>query len=141
MWNKEKRPALDRIDTLIAANVCIEGNVHYSGGIQIDGQVRGNIIADDDAASLRITNKGSVSGDIKGPTVIINGKVDGNVYSTDHLELESDAVITGDVHYHLIEMVMGAEVNGKMVHIEEAKINPVVENHQLKDSPVERQNL
>ena len=123
MWGKDRKVVVsDKIDTLIAANVTIEGDVRFSGGIQIDGQIVGNVIADGDASSLvRITDKGRVKGEIHGPNVIINGHVEGDVYSTEHIELATKAVVTGNVHYHLIEMVMGAEVNGSLMHLGEDK--------------------
>jgi len=89
MWGKDKKATVaDKIDTLIAENVTIEGDIHFSGGIQIDGEVIGNVIAEGDGASLvRITDKGRVRGEIHGPNVIINGHVKGDVYSSDHVEL------------------------------------------------------
>lgn len=120
MWKKNKRAGIElaRIDTLVAANVVIQGDIHYRGGIQIDGTVKGNIIAedDDDQTLVRITSNGHVEGNLYGPNVIINGKVDGNVCSTQHLELAQNASVTGNVHYNLMEMVIGSEVNGQLVH-------------------------
>lgn len=119
MWGKAKNGNVrtDKIDTLIASNVEITGDVHFSGGIQIDGTVVGNVVANEEKGALvRITDKGVVRGEIRGPNVIINGKVEGDVYSSEHLELAANAVVTGNVHYNLIEMVMGAEVNGSLVH-------------------------
>src|SRR5690625_6325461 len=48
--------------------------------------------------------------------VIINGNVTGNVYSSKHVELAAKAVVEGNVHYQLIEMVKGAQVNGSLVY-------------------------
>lgn len=124
MWgkgnNKNTTVRVEKIDTLIASNVVINGDVNFSGGIQIDGKVVGNVIASEQKGSIvRITDQGIVEGEIRGPNVIINGKVDGDVYSTEHLELAANAVVTGNVHYNLIEMVMGSSVNGSLVHMGE----------------------
>ncbi|MBL4868669.1 MAG: polymer-forming cytoskeletal protein [Pseudomonadales bacterium] len=125
MWGKDKSTtavAVEKIDTLIAANVTIEGNVRFSGGIQVDGEVIGNVIAEGDESSLvRITDKGRVKGEIRGPNVIINGHVIGDVYSTEHVELAAKAIVSGNVHYNLLEMVMGAEVNGSLMHVSDDK--------------------
>lgn len=108
---------INNIDTLISSKVELTGNLHFSGGIQIEGRVIGNIVADDESSAvLRITEKGYVEGEIRVPKVIINGKVNGDVYSTDHVELAAKACVTGNVYYNLIEMVMGAEVNGSLMH-------------------------
>ena len=115
IWNKEKR-SNDRIDTLIAHDVTISGNLEFSGGVQIDGCVKGIIKGTGEASVVRITSKGKVEGDIHAPLIVINGAVTGSVYSSSHLELGVESHITGDVHYELVEMLMGAEVNGKLVH-------------------------
>lgn len=115
--NKAVSAATGNIDTLISAKVEIRGDVHFSGGVQIDGKVYGNVIASDNSnAFIQITDQGFVQGDIRVPQVVINGRVEGNVYSGKHLELAEKATIAGDVYYNLIEMVMGATVNGSMVH-------------------------
>ena len=48
--------------------------------------------------------------------MILNGSVQGDVYASEHIELAPNARITGNVYYNLIEMAMGAEVNGNLVH-------------------------
>lgn len=115
--NKAVSASAGNIDTLISSKVQIRGDVHFSGGVQIDGKVYGNVIASDNSnAFIQITDQGFVQGDIRVPQVVINGRVEGNVYSSKHLELAEKATIAGDVYYNLIEMVMGATVNGSMVH-------------------------
>lgn len=142
MWgkgnNKNSSTRVEKIDTLIASNVVINGDVNFSGGIQIDGKVVGNVIASEQKGSIvRITDQGVVVGEIRGPNVIINGKVDGDVYSTEHLELAANAVVTGNVHYNLIEMVMGSSVNGSLVHmgeLEAAKEDKKLSSSDSKNS-------
>ena len=115
IWSKEKHDS-ERIDTLVAQDVVIKGDLEFSGGIQIDGRVVGTIKGLGDKSVVRITSKGRVEGHIYAPVIVINGQVVGNVYSHTLLELDADAHIDGDVHYQLMEMTMGAEVNGRMVH-------------------------
>ncbi|PCJ16232.1 MAG: cell shape determination protein CcmA [Gammaproteobacteria bacterium] len=108
---------VDKIGTLISAEVELQGDLYFKGGVQIEGRVIGNIIAEEGvAAKLCITEEGYVEGEIRVPKVIINGQVKGDVYSNDHVELAAKARVTGNVHYNLIEMVMGAEVNGNLMH-------------------------
>ncbi|MEC8012382.1 MAG: polymer-forming cytoskeletal protein [Pseudomonadota bacterium] len=115
IWNKEKHDS-ERIDTLVAQDVVIKGDLEFSGGIQIDGRVIGSIKGLGDKSVVRITSKGHVEGNIYAPIIVINGRVTGSVYSHSLLELDADAHIDGDVHYQLMEMTMGAEINGRMVH-------------------------
>lgn len=103
--------------TLISKATEIVGDVHFSGNLEIEGKVRGNIIADSKGdARVRIMEKGQVEGDIRVPSVIINGHVKGNVHSDKHIELAAKAVVEGNVHYHMIEMVKGSQVNGNLVY-------------------------
>ena len=128
MWKKQKKNSSTTgcIDTLIAADVIVEGDIRYKGGIQIDGTVKGNIIAEPDSneSLVRITRGGCIKGDLVGPNVVINGHVDGNVHCSQHLELAHRATVVGNVHYNLIEMVVGAEVNGSLFHITDVEQEP-----------------
>lgn len=109
-------------DTVISGKTKISGDLHFSGGLHIDGHVKGNIIADDESNGVvRISDRGQVEGEIRAPNVIVNGRVQGNVYSSKHLELAKKASVQGDVYYTVMEMVMGAEVNGQLKHTSEAK--------------------
>lgn len=105
------------VTTLISKATEITGDIHFSGTLEIEGRIFGNIYADDDSsASVRVRETGLVKGDIQSPMIVINGLVEGDVYSSNHIELAAKARVTGNVHYHLIEMVMGSEVNGSLSH-------------------------
>ncbi|MGH8377825.1 MAG: bactofilin family protein [Gammaproteobacteria bacterium] len=113
---KSQRPAV-RIDTLVGRNTEISGDVSFSGGLHVDGTIRGNVSAGNGAESmLSLSQHGVIKGEIRVPHVTINGTVEGDVYAEQRLELGAEARITGDVHYNLIEMTVGATVDGKMVH-------------------------
>lgn len=114
---KGRRPQ-GRFDTLISAKTRVEGNIHFTGGLHVDGRVQGSIIADEEsgAALVRLSECGEVEGDVVAPNIIINGTVKGDVFAREHLELAPKAAITGNVYYNLVEMAAGASVNGNMVH-------------------------
>jgi cytoskeletal protein CcmA (bactofilin family) len=103
--------------TLISRDSEIIGDIKFTGDLEIQGLVRGSIIAKADSkASVRIVDGGRVEGEIHAPVVIINGKIQGDVHCTDHVELAAQASVEGNVHYNLIEMVKGAQVNGNLVY-------------------------
>ncbi|MDQ2075719.1 polymer-forming cytoskeletal protein [Marinimicrobium sp. ABcell2] len=103
--------------TLISRGTKVVGDLHFTGDLQIEGHVCGNIMAESgNDAKLVVAEKGVVEGEIRVPMVIINGNVHGNVHSSKHVELASKAVVEGNVHYQLIEMVKGAQVNGSLVY-------------------------
>ena len=103
--------------TLISRATKVIGDLHFTGELLLEGKVTGNIIAEDEKdAKLVIADTGIVEGEIRAPVVIVNGKVLGNIYSSKHLELAAKGNVTGTVHYHSIEMVKGAQVNGSMIN-------------------------
>jgi len=107
-------------DTLISANTEICGDVHIKGAVHIDGVIKGNLMAEPGSkATLRISDKGRVEGSITVPNVIINGQVDGDIHAFEYIELAKKARITGNVYYATMEMVMGAQVNGQLLHNQE----------------------
>lgn len=106
--------------TLVSSDAVITGDIRFSGVLDIEGQVHGNIIAQPGKDALvRVVDKGRVEGEIRAPAVIINGTVEGNVYSTKHLELAAKARVQGNVFYSMVEMAAGAEVNGSLAHMAE----------------------
>ncbi|OUV63778.1 MAG: hypothetical protein CBC79_00455 [Gammaproteobacteria bacterium TMED119] len=117
MFSKKKVKST-QIDTLIGHDTTVTGDIHFSSGLHIEGTLNGNLIADDhDKAVLIISEQGVINGDVNASVVIINGKVKGNVSSSTTLEMAQHAKVTGNVHYNLLEMEVGAEVNGSLNHV------------------------
>ena len=107
----------NKIDSLIGAGTRIEGNVVFSGGLRVDGEIRGNVSAEKGGAStLVISEQARIEGQIDVAHVVINGTVVGPVSATDSLELQPNARVTGDVEYHQLEMQQGAVVQGRLIH-------------------------
>lgn len=116
MFGKTSKPNT-RIDTLIGAGTTIEGNVTFSGGLRIDGEVRGNInAAGEPPSTLVISEHARVDGELVVPHLVINGTVNGPVCSSASLELQPHARVTGDVEYNSIEIHLGAIVQGRLLH-------------------------
>ena len=114
---KKPKGTGSKVDTIIGQQTRIEGDVHFTGGLHIDGHIKGSIIAEAGSDSvLTVSEHGSIEGDVRVPTVILNGTVTGDVRSGDRIELSTKAEVNGDVYYNLIEMAMGAAVNGSLVH-------------------------
>lgn len=117
MFTGKKQGSAARIDTLVGRNTEITGDLSFSGGLHVDGTIRGNVNARNGSESmLSLSQHGVIKGEVHVPHVTINGIVEGDVYAEQRLELGAEARITGDVHYNLIEMTVGATVDGKMVH-------------------------
>lgn len=127
MWGQNKKPKQTaHIDSLIGQNTEIHGDVIFSGGLHVDGTVKGSVIAEKgDDSVLTLSERGTIEGEVKVPNVVVNGKVIGNVHASGHVELASEARIHGNVYYALIEMAMGSEVNGNLVHKEDESVVPL----------------
>lgn len=116
MFNRTK-PKPHRIDTLIGASTRIFGDVQFAGGFHVDGHVKGNVDAPPDSgATLSVSDSGVVEGSVAVPNVILNGTVKGDILAHERVELGATARVTGNVYYALIEMEMGAEITGKLIH-------------------------
>jgi cytoskeletal protein CcmA (bactofilin family) len=116
---KPRRP-VGHFDTLISAKTSVQGDITFSGGLHVDGRIHGKVVAEEGSdAVLRVSEVGEVTGDIIAPHVIVNGTVNGDVYASANLELAEKASINGSVYYNLIQMAMGATVNGNLVHQKE----------------------
>lgn len=130
MWNRNRKQKTTRIDTLIGQHTEITGNVKFAGGLHVDGTIKGNVYADNDGRSmLSLSEQGTIEGEVKVPFVVINGVVVGDVHGGEHVELQSKARVAGNVYYNLIEMAIGAEVNGKLVHSPATEDVPLALGH------------
>ncbi len=117
MLGKKKKRRVTQVDTLVGQHTVIKGDLNFVGGCHIDGKVIGNILAEEiDTSVLTISDRGSVEGEIKVPYIVLNGTVIGDVYAYQHIELAANARVEGNVYYNLLEMTMGAEVNGQLIH-------------------------
>ena len=111
------RNAKSEIDSLIGIAARIEGDLCFSGGLRIDGEVHGNVIASEEPDSVLIVSEHArIEGEVRCANLVVNGYIAGSVHSTELLELQPKGRIHGDVHYKLLEMHGGALVTGKLTH-------------------------
>lgn len=118
MFGRTKSNAVqNRIDSLIGAGTRLDGNLSFSGGLRVDGEVHGSITSDEaQPGTLVISEQAVVEGKIAVSHAVINGTVVGPIAATDSLELLPNARVTGDVEYNQIEIQLGAVVEGRLVH-------------------------
>jgi len=121
MWGK-KTSKSTKIETLIGTAMEIQGDLIFSGGLHVDGKIVGNVIAEDDSQSMLVlSDQGQIEGEVRVPYVVLNGQVTGDVFASERVELSSHGQVKGNVYYNLLEMAMGAEVNGNLVHCKDEK--------------------
>lgn len=125
--NKSNNKPQNRIDCLIGAGTTIEGNITFSGGLRVDGHVRGNVAAvEEKPGTLVLSEHARIEGEIRVSHVVINGTVVGPVHAAEYVELQAKANVTGDVYYKTVEMQLGAVVQGRLVYQGDGKSDKVV---------------
>lgn len=117
MFGKKKGFSAARIDTLIGQGTLINGDLEFTGGLHVDGTIKGNVIAEEGSTALLILSEfGRIEGEVTVPNMVLNGEIVGDVFGSTRVELAPKSRIKGSVYYNLIEMAIGAEVNGGLVH-------------------------
>lgn len=136
MFHRKASKPQNRIDSLIGAGTRIEGNVTFTGGLRVDGEIKGNVIASGDQPStLVLSEQARVDGEIHVSHLVVNGAVNGPVDAAEYLELQAHCRVKGDVHYNTLEMHLGAVVEGQLVHS-----SGVVENGKAVELKIASRN-
>lgn len=121
MFSFNRNKAQNRIDTLIGAETQVDGNIQFSGGIRVDGTIRGNVSEKSATPStLILSEHGRIEGEVTVSQAVINGKVTGPVRANHYIELQAKSRVIGDVCYKSLEMHTGAVVEGKLIYQGEA---------------------
>jgi cytoskeletal protein CcmA (bactofilin family) len=124
MFFKRTNKIDSRIETLIGTETSIIGDLSFSGGLRVDGTIRGNVTEQAGTPSTIILSEhGRIEGSVTAAKIVLNGAVVGPVKSNQFIELQTKARITGDLQYKSLEMHTGAVIDGKLVHLEENATN------------------
>lgn len=127
MFGSKTTKPQNRIDSLVGVGTVVDGNITFTGGLRVDGHVRGNVTASDEQPStLVLSEKAQIEGEIRVSHAVINGTVIGPVHGTEYVELQPKSNVTGDVHYRTLEIQLGAVVQGRLVHQDGEKAQKVV---------------
>jgi len=133
LGRKQRRHTV--VDTLVGPNTRISGDLHFTGGCHVDGTVNGSVTADPDTQSaLSVSEDGNIDGGVTVPYVVLNGIVRGDVFANQRVELGPTARVIGNVYYNLIEMAIGAEINGKLVHQPEGQVPLLEQTARIDES-------
>ncbi|HET9047852.1 MAG TPA: polymer-forming cytoskeletal protein [Chiayiivirga sp.] len=117
--NKKKaaRPS-GGVETLIGPRARICGDVHFDGGLYVEGVVEGAVLANEAGgnAVLTVSENGRIEGEVRAPIVILNGQLVGDVYASQRIELGATARVEGNIHYAVVEMAAGSMITGRLIH-------------------------
>jgi len=121
MFGRESKAQL-RVDILIGATARVDGDVAFSGGLHVDGRIKGDVRAYGSGEStLSLGEHGSIDGDVEASNAVLNGTVRGDIRVVEKVVLGATARITGTVYYRVIESAAGAEINGLLVQADAAR--------------------
>lgn len=117
MFSKKPSKPQNRIDSLIGAGTRVEGSVVFSGGLRIDGEVKGDVASSTDQPStVVVSEQARIEGEVHVTHMVVNGTIVGHVHASEFLELQPRCRVTGDIHYTNLEIHLGAIVEGRLVH-------------------------
>lgn len=118
MFLKKSNKPPGRIDSLIGAGTKVAGDVTFEGGLRVDGEIKGNVTSNSNEqhGMLVVSEHARIEGEVSVSHLVINGTVIGPLFSSELLELQAHARVTGDVQYNTIEIHLGAVVQGRLVH-------------------------
>jgi len=135
MFERKKHAPQKRIDSLIGANTQVRGDIVFSGGLRIDGQVDGNVATlDGKSGTLVVSEHARLTGKVNVSHVVVNGTVQGPINARDYLELQAKARVVGDLAYKTLEMHLGAVVQGRLEHSEPESASVVEFKRAAADS-------
>jgi cytoskeletal protein CcmA (bactofilin family) len=127
MFFKKANKIDNRIDTLVGADTRIEGDLSFSGGLRVDGAIRGDVTEQNgNPSTLILSEHGKIEGSVTAAKIVLNGKVVGTVKASHFIELQTKARITGDLHYKSLEMHTGAVIEGKLVYMGDGVVDDTV---------------
>lgn len=119
---KKTNKPQNRIDSLIGRGTKIEGDLGFSGGLRVDGEIKGNVVAAEGQSSMLVLGENArIEGEVRVAHIVINGTVVGPIFASETLELQPGARVTGDVEYLCIEIQQGAVLQGRMTYLGQAK--------------------
>ncbi len=117
MFSK-KATAPKEIGSLIGTGTTVIGDLVFSGGLRIDGQVKGAVrcVDGEKGGMLVISETGVVEGEVRAAHLVVAGRIIGPVCASELVELQPKARVTGDLRYRAVEMHHGAIVDGTLMH-------------------------
>ena len=119
---QEKELLRAKINTLVGKETTVVGVIKFEGGLHVVGTIKGGAESDDEHSLLIVGEGALITGDIYVNHLIVNGTIEGNVYAKGKVELFDKARIEGDVHYGLIELPVGAQLDGQLIRYDESGI-------------------
>ena len=95
---------------VLSSDVEIKGNIKFSGELTLEGKLEGEVTTD---GVLHLGETGSVNGNLNVNSIVVRGKINGNVSAKDKVEIKSKAEVFGDVRAAKLVIEEGVTFVGK----------------------------
>jgi cytoskeletal protein CcmA (bactofilin family) len=95
---------------VLANDVEIKGVIKFSHDLIIDGKIEGEVVSD---GSLTVGENAMIRGEVKTRSVVIFGKIEGNINVVERCSLKSSAILVGDISAGALSIEEGATFMGK----------------------------
>ena len=141
MFMKRKHivTSMPKLSSLLAEDLEIVGDVAFSGGLRVDGRVKGRVLGRATQALapalLVLSERGRIEGGVHCGNAVIDGTIIGDLTVDECLNLQSNARIDGTIRYRELRMDIGAKVQGRMMRVE-ALMPPPAADEAVDDAPV-----
>ncbi|UCH18196.1 MAG: polymer-forming cytoskeletal protein [Burkholderiales bacterium] len=139
MKRKQTVTAMPKLSSLLAEDLEIVGDVAFSGGLRVDGRVKGRVLGRATQALapalLVLSERGRIEGGVHCGNAVIDGTIIGDLTVDECLNLQSNARIDGTIRYRELRMDIGAKVQGRMMRVE-ALMPPPAADEAVDDAPV-----
>lgn len=113
--NKAERISADAVQCMIGKGISLRGDIDFTGGLHIDGNITGNLNSQNERSRLTLSREGNIDGNITVGDAEINGSIKGDVHASGTVILHPDSHINGNVYYGKIEIRSGARISGKLI--------------------------
>lgn len=134
MFRRKRATSIEvtKLSSLVSPSMTVEGDVNFSGGLRVDGHIKGNVIGKGESHGLLVlSDKGSIAGSVKVYDAVINGTIQGDLEVEHFLELQANARISGNISYHQLQMDCGAAVDGTLERLDEEPAGAAVSDSKV----------
>ena len=108
--NAMRRPTREARESMIAADITIEGKIEGAGNVRLAGRFKGDVSIQGD---LTIEAGAKLTGSVRANAVVIAGEVEGNIESAQRVELQETGVLNGDLKAGTLTVAAGSRMRGR----------------------------
>ena len=119
--------------SIISAGTTVTGDIECSGVLKVEGRIEGNVRR---ARQVMLAKEGAIHGDVSANEVVVGGVIDGAVSASERLELQTTAVVNGEITTKSIVVMEGARINGGLKMTELALIGRTEESREVRENRI-----